>query len=49
MVTLGATDTAPRSTELYEVVEGSGYGLELRLIGGSPEGAAGGWYAGPPE
>ncbi|MET9662709.1 hypothetical protein [Streptomyces sp. NPDC006510] len=36
----------PRTTELYEVIED---GTELRLVHIAPEGAAGGWYAGPPE
>ncbi|MGW1193089.1 hypothetical protein [Streptomyces sp. NPDC002559] len=48
MITLEATGQSPRTTELYEVTEG-GDGLELRLIEVAPEGAAGGWYAGPPE
>ncbi|MFE2936239.1 hypothetical protein [Streptomyces sp. NPDC059278] len=45
---LEATENAPRVTELYEVVVG-GDGMELRLVDVTPEGAAGGWYAGPPE
>ncbi|MFE3152566.1 hypothetical protein ACFXJ6_38960 [Streptomyces sp. NPDC059218] len=50
MVTMEATGQSPRTTELYEVTEGEGGdGLELRLIEAAPEGAAGGWYAGPPE
>ncbi|MFF9594223.1 hypothetical protein ACF1FX_34460 [Streptomyces sp. NPDC014646] len=52
LITLEASGTAPRSTELYEVVEGGGNGgggLELRLVEVAPEGATGGWYAGPPE
>ncbi|MFF8618542.1 hypothetical protein [Streptomyces sp. NPDC015350] len=50
MVTLEAAGRSPRTTELYEVVEGeSGSGLALRLVEITPEDAAGGWYAGPPE
>ncbi|MFB7853612.1 hypothetical protein ACFC34_42485 [Streptomyces sp. NPDC056053] len=48
MVTLEAAGQSPRTTELYEVVEDGG-GLELRLVEVAPEGAAGGWYAAPPE
>ncbi|MFF8717756.1 hypothetical protein ACF07T_41350 [Streptomyces sp. NPDC015184] len=48
MVTLEAAGRSPRTTELYEVVEG-GDGLELRLVEITPKGATGGWYAGPPE
>ncbi|WP_331750808.1 MULTISPECIES: hypothetical protein [unclassified Streptomyces] len=49
LVTVEAAGQSPRSTELYEVVEGGGDGTELRLVSITPEGAAGGWYAGPPE
>ncbi|MEV8101736.1 hypothetical protein [Streptomyces sp. NPDC088135] len=49
LITLEAGDAAPSGAELYEVVEGSGGGMELRLIEVSPEGSSGGWYAGPPE
>ncbi|MER5503143.1 hypothetical protein ABT096_39045 [Streptomyces sp. NPDC002561] len=54
MVTREAAGQSPRTTELYEVVageagDGDGDGLELRLIEVAPEGASGGWYAGPPE
>ncbi|MFJ1839901.1 hypothetical protein ACIOJ9_39330 [Streptomyces sp. NPDC088175] len=48
LITLEATDRAPRTTELYEVIEG-GDGMELHLVQAEPEGAEGGWYAGPPE
>ncbi|MFF8919521.1 hypothetical protein ACF08M_41120 [Streptomyces sp. NPDC015032] len=49
LVTLEASGTAPGSTELYEVVDGGGNGMGLRLVEVSPKGASGGWYAGPPE
>jgi hypothetical protein len=49
MLTLEAAEHGPRTTELYEVVAGGGDGMELRLLEVTPEGAAGGWYAGPPE
>lgn len=48
LIMLEATDHAPGSTVLYEVIVG-GDGPELRLAEVTPEGAAGGWYAGPPE
>ncbi|MEV5205138.1 hypothetical protein [Streptomyces sp. NPDC053720] len=48
LITMEATGQNPRTTELYEVAEG-GDRLELRLVEVAPEGAAGGWYAGPPE
>ncbi|MFB7852828.1 hypothetical protein ACFC34_38245 [Streptomyces sp. NPDC056053] len=47
---LEAGAQSPRTTGLYEVTEGEdGDGLKLRLVEVAPEGAAGGWYAGPPE
>ncbi|MFF3959430.1 hypothetical protein ACFYY1_40560 [Streptomyces sp. NPDC001890] len=49
MLTLEATEHTPRTTELYEVVGGGADGMELRLVDIAPEGAEGGWYAGPPE
>ncbi|MCX4851979.1 hypothetical protein [Streptomyces sp. NBC_00893] len=49
MVTLEAAGQSPRSTELYEVTEDGGDGMELCLVDVTPEGASGGWYAGPPE
>ncbi|MFD7533786.1 hypothetical protein ACFV8E_40320 [Streptomyces sp. NPDC059849] len=49
MVTREATGQSPRTTELYEVTEDGGDGMELCLVDVTPEGASGGWYAGPPE
>lgn len=49
MLTLEATEHTPRTTELYEVIGGGEDGMELRLVDIAPEGAEGGWYAGPPE
>ncbi|WP_326771095.1 hypothetical protein OG978_45875 (plasmid) [Streptomyces sp. NBC_01591] len=49
LLTLEATGHTLRTTELYEVTEGCEDGMELRLVDIAPEGAAGGWYAGPPE
>ncbi|MGW1193095.1 hypothetical protein [Streptomyces sp. NPDC002559] len=48
LVTMEAAGQSPCTTELYEVTAIEG-GLELRLVEVAPEGAAGGWYAGPPE
>ncbi|MEV7722351.1 hypothetical protein [Streptomyces sp. NPDC088184] len=48
LVTMEAAGQRPRTTEVYEVIEGAD-GMELRLVQVEPEGAGGGWYAGPPE